>query len=372
MKIMPFGVEQWMDLYETKCTYNLAETCVDSLSLDELEGLIGEKGFFYRELMGKRLTYGEIVGNEEFRKGVAALYKKVTYKNILSTNGAIGANFLALFTLIKPGDKVVSIIPTYQQHYSIPEALGADISVVRLKWENNFLPDPDELRAKITAETELICMTNPNNPTGALMGESLLMEIIDIAKEADAYILCDEVYRHLNQQEGYVPSVADLYDKGLSTGSMSKVFSLAGLRLGWLAAPRDFIDRALDVRHYNMISCGLLDEAVAAKALRHKEAILNRNTLIIRRNLSILDQWVRAEPHISYIKPDAGTTALLYYDMDISSKKLCHNMMNSLGIMLVPGECFDMGNCLRIGYAFNTDDLEEGLGMLSRYLRQFD
>lgn len=372
MKIKPFGVEQWMDLYETKCVYNIAETCVDSLSLRELEELAGIEGVFSDTLMDMRLTYGEIPGSKTFREGVSSLYKNVNPDNILSTNGAIGANFLALFTLVEPGDEVVSIIPTYQQHYSIPETLGADVKLVSLKKENNFLPNLEELKNAVSEKTKLICMNNPNNPTGALMNEEQLLQIVEIAKTVDAYLLCDEVYRHLNQEDGYFPSIVDLYDKGISTGSMSKVFSLAGLRIGWIVAPAEVIEQAYDMRHYNMISCGMLDEAIAAKALEHKDKIFERNLGIIRKNIEVLDEWVQNEPHIEYIRPKAGTTALLYYDMDVSSTELCHNMIAEEGLMLVPGDCFDMGKCLRIGYAFSQEELTEGLQALSRCLRKYD
>lgn len=372
MKIKPFGVEEWMDLYETKCTYNIAETCVDSLSFVELEKLLGLDSTFRDSLLNMRLTYGEIPGSQSFREGVSTLYKNVNPENILSTNGAIGANFLALFTIVEPGDEVVSIIPTYQQHYSIPETLGADVKIVKLKMENKFVPDLEELKKTVTPKTKLICMNNPNNPTGALMDEALLMEIVKIAREADAYLLCDEVYRHLNQEEEYAPSIVDLYEKGISTGSMSKVFSLAGLRLGWLVAPPEIIKKAYDMRHYNIISCGMIDEAISAKALEHKDKILERNLGIVRNNIKVLDAWVEQEPRITYIRPKAGTTALLYYDMDIGSTDLCHKLMEEEGVMLVPGDCFDMGKCLRIGYAFNQEELTEGLEALGRCLRKYD
>ncbi len=135
-----------MDLYETKCTYNIAETCVDSISLRQLEELAGLEGYFNNHLMDMRLTYGEIPGSTSFREGVASLFKDVKVDNILSTNGAIGANFLALFTLVEPTDEVVSIVPTYQQHYSIPEALGATVKILKLNKEDNFLPNIEELK----------------------------------------------------------------------------------------------------------------------------------------------------------------------------------------------------------------------------------
>lgn len=372
MKLEPFGVERWMDLYETKCEYNIAETCVNSLSLNELMELTGESDELEELLKSTRITYGEIPGRQEFRAGVASLYKNVNTENILSTNGAIGANFLALFTIVNPGDEVVVIVPTYQQHTSIPDSLGAKVKKIFLKRENNFLPDLDELRSTVTDQTKLICFNNPNNPTGALVDEATMTKIVEIAQSVDAYLLCDEVYRHLNHDGNYPISVVDLYDKGISTGSMSKVFSMAGLRLGWLVAPKEIIQEAYEVRHYNMISCGKLDEIIGAYALKNKEKILGRSLAIVKENIEILDEWVDAEKHISYVKPKAGTTALLYYDMDLSSTDLCHDLMEEERVMLTPGDCFDMGNCLRIGYAFNPVELKAGLEVFSRYLRKYD
>ncbi|SCZ76040.1 aminotransferase [Acidaminobacter hydrogenoformans] len=372
MQIQPFGVERWMDLYETKCKYNLAETCVDSMSLSDLEALVGKPGALDHLIKTTRMTYGEIPGNKHFREGVASLYKNVDPDNVLSTNGAIGANFLALYTLVNPGDEVVVIVPTYQQHTSIPESLGAKVKTVALKEESNFIPDLSELRRAVTASTKLICFNNPNNPTGALIDPQTLQGIVDIAKNQDAWLLCDEVYRHLSHDNTYPPSVVELYEKGISTGSMSKVFSLAGLRLGWLAAPKEIIEAAYDIRHYNMISCGKIDEIIGAFALEHKSEILARSKAILAENLSILDAWVQNEPHFHYVRPAAGTTALLYFDMMLSSTDFCHDLMEKEGVMLTPGDCFDMGRCVRIGYAYGTEELKSGLEALSRYLRSYD
>ena len=361
-----------MDLYETTCKYNIAETCVDSLTLNELEQLVGEVGALDGLIKNTRMTYGEIPGSRKFREGVASLYKNVDPDQILSTNGAIGANFLALYTLVNPGDEIVVIVPTYQQHTSIPESLGANVKTVWLQKDNGFLPDLNELREAVTPETRLICFNNPNNPTGALIDSATMEKIVEIAKEQGAWLLCDEVYRHLNHDSEYAPSVVDLYEKGISTGSMSKVFSLAGLRLGWLVAPKELIEAAYDIRHYNMISCGKIDEIIGSFALKHKDKLIERSRAILKENLEILNEWVHNEPHIHYVRPKAGTTALLYFDMDLSSTDLCHDLMAKEGVMLTPGDCFEMGRCLRIGYAFSPKELKEGLAAFSRYLRTFD
>ena len=370
MKIKPFAVEEWMNAWEVGAKYNIAETCVDSISMNELFELTGEdKTEFLNRLCARRLSYGDIEGLPEFRKGVCGLYKTLNIENIVPTHGASGANHHVFYSLISPGDRVVSIMPTYQQLYSIPESYGADVQILHLSKENNYLPDLEKLRRLVTPETKMICINNPNNPTGALMSEQLLREIVEIARSADAWILCDEVYRHLSQEDGWCPSIVDLYEKGISVSSMSKVFSLAGLRLGWIAThDMSVVKSCLSHRDYNLVSCGVFDEMLAAAALKHSDKLLERSRKIVRENLQILDNWVSSEPHVSYVKPKAGTTALVYYDQDIPSYEFCEEMYKKTGAFVTPGDCFEVPHSMRIGYAYGKQDLIDGLKAISEYI----
>ena len=226
MYIKPFAVEEWMNEYEVGARFNIAETCVDSVSLDQLFALTGvDKQAFLADLCAKRLTYGDIVGSDALREGICKLYKTVQPHQVVPTHGAAGANHHVFCSLISAGDRVVSIMPTYQQLYSIPESIGAEVAIMHLKQENDYLPDLSELKALVTPDTKMICINNPNNPTGALMSPALLEQIVAIARGVGAYVLCDEVYRHLTQTDDWSPSIADLYEKGISVSSMSKVFS---------------------------------------------------------------------------------------------------------------------------------------------------
>ena len=370
MKIKPFAVEEWMNAWEVGAKYNIAETCVDSISMNDLFELTGEdKTEFLNRLCARRLSYGDIEGLPEFRKGVCGLYKTLNIENIVPTHGASGANHHVFYSLISPGDRVVSIMPTYQQLYSIPESYGADVQILHLSKENNYLPDLEKLRRLVTPETKMICINNPNNPTGALMSEQMLREIVEIARSADAWILCDEVYRHLSQEDGWCPSIVDLYEKGISVSSMSKVFSLAGLRLGWIAThDMSVVKSCLSHRDYNLVSCGVFDEMLAAAALKHRDKLLERSRKIVRENLQILDDWVSSEPHVSYVKPQAGTTALVYYDLDISSYEFCEEMYKKTGAFVTPGDCFEVPHSMRIGYAYGKQDLIDGLKAISEYI----
>ena len=370
MEIKPFLVEEWMNQYEVGAKYNIAETCVDSVSLDELFALTGEdKGAFLDALCERRLTYGDIFGLPAFKDGVCSLYRGLKPDQVLPTHGAAGANHHLFYSLVEPRDTVISVQPTYQQLYSIPASLGAQVIPLPLRAENGYLPDPTELERLAQGGVKLICLNNPNNPTGALMPESLLKEIVSIARKHGAYLLCDEVYRHLTQEDGYSPSIVELYEKGISISSMSKVFSLAGVRLGWIASKdQGVLEECRIHRDYDLISCGMLDEAVAALALKHSGKLLERSRRIVRENLAILDAWVQGEPHLSYVKPQAGTTALVSYDLDIPSYDFCKEMYHATGAFVTPGACFEQEHCMRIGYACSKETLEQGLKAVSAFL----
>lgn len=371
MKIKPFAVEQWMNDYETGATYNIAETCVNSLSLNELFALTGEdQTAFLEKLCNRRFTYGAIEGAPEFLQGICKLYKTIAPQHIITTHGASGANHHIFYSLISPGDKVVSIMPTYQQLYSIPESYGANLSVLQLTKEENFLPDLEKLKTLVTPDTKMICINNPNNPTGALMSEELLLEIVQIAHSVDAYVMCDETYRHLTQNDEWCVSIVDLYEKGISISSMSKVFSLAGLRQGWIASRAPEVRTACLIhRDYTLISCGVFDEMVSALALEHSKIILERNRKIVRENLEILDNWMKKQTHLHYIKPQAGTTALVYYDFDIPSVEFCDKLYHQTGVFVVPGDCFEQPKSFRIGYACDKQELIDGLAAFEQFMK---
>ena len=166
-----------------------------------------------------------------------------------------------------------------------------------------------------------------------------------------------------------MPPIVDLYDKGISVGSMSKCFSLAGLRLGWVATK----DKALTAlmherRDYDTISCGVLDDMIASLALQNKEKIFDRNRSILLKNREILDKWVEETEGVEYVKPVAGTTALIEYDIDMPSYDLCKKLIKEKGVLFTPGAAFEMEGAVRIGYAFDSELLREGLDKFAEFL----
>lgn len=371
MQIEAFGVEEWMNDWETRCDWNIAETCVESITVEELMQMAGVSATqLSSDLMQKKLTYGWIEGSARVRELIAGLYQKQTPLNVITTHGCIGANQLVHRSLVERGDHVISVIPTYQQHYSIPASFGAEIETLRLEPEDGFLPNLEKLALMVRPNTKLICINNPNNPTGALIPNEDLIKICDIARSVGAWVLCDEVYRGLNQDDSEYPlSVADIYEKGVSTSGMSKVFSMAGIRFGWVAGPEGLIKEILHQRDYDTISVGMIDEYFAEMALGVKDKILERNCEVIRQNLPILDAWVQQEPRVSYVKPKAGTTAFVKIDTTLSSYDFCVKLVKETGVMVTPGSALHTEGYVRIGYANNVEILKEGLTRFSEFLK---
>jgi aspartate/methionine/tyrosine aminotransferase len=369
MRIAEFGVEVWMNRWEHRCRYNLAETCVDSVTIGELLALAGQDAAWLAdELAPIRMTYGAIEGSDRLRVAIAALYATVTPDRVLVAHGAIGANHLVYEAMVEPGDVVVSVVPTYQQHTAIPESLGATVREVWLREDDGWQLDTDELAAAADG-ARLIALTNPNNPTGALLDDGTLYRVVAIADRVGAWILADEVYRGLDQAgDGTSTSFADVYRRTIAVGSMSKAFSLAGLRLGWVAAPWEVLAAVSRHRDYSVISVGAMDDLLAAIALEHADAMLARNRDIVRGNLAVLDAWVAEEPRVSYVRPTSGTTALLRLDAPMPSEALCRQLVESEGVLFVPGSAFGVEGVVRIGFANEPSVLTRGLERTSAFL----
>jgi aspartate/methionine/tyrosine aminotransferase len=371
LKVDRFLVERFIGAYEHDVELNLAETCVNPFTLGEFLKLVGKENFF-EELKETQLTYGFVDGFPDLREGIAKLYKNKKPENILTAGGAISANFLVFYTLVEPGDTVISIFPAYQQLYSVAKSFGANVKLLKLREENNWLPNINELSELIDNKTKLIVLINPHNPTGSLINEKLLKEICTIAEDAGAYVLCDEAYRGLYiNPDDYVPSIVDLSSKAIATGSFSKAFSLTGLRLGWIAASEEIIEECKLRKDYTAISNGLIDEALAALAVKNVDKIYKRNLQIIRTNYKILYQWIENEPLISWVPPKAGSIAFPRYSLKMPSETLCIRLIKEKGTLLVPGSCFGMEGYLRISYGCKTETLKEGLLRFKDFLNSY-
>ena len=368
MRIDTFKIEEWMNRYCPSAKYDLTSTCIKPLSLRELLSICNVENPF--KILDESLTYGEIQGSSRLKNAVKTLYINQAEKNITITHGAISANQLVYESIIEKGDDVIVFTPTYQQHYSVPKFLGANVKLISLKEESNWLPNLRELENALTRKTKLICINNPNNPTGSIIPNDMLKRLVEIAKNNNSWIISDEAYRGLNYSaEPYSAAIADLYEKGISVGSMSKTYSLPGLRVGGVCAREDLITEINKHREYNTISISIPDEYFSALALENKNKIATRNYQIIQNGLDILNDWLNNEIYIKANRPQGATTILARYKKDIPSRVLCKELQNKTGVAILPGEVFDIEGTVRIGFCSDPEALKIGLKEFSKYLR---
>ncbi|KAL5358325.1 pyridoxal phosphate-dependent transferase [Aspergillus floccosus] len=389
--IKEFAVEHWMDSYETWATHNMAETCCASVSLKDLVVISSKNDLLDIIDFEQKQVYGAIRGSDPLRSNISNLYKSegcapLPKDNILVTNGAIQANFLALYTQVGPGDHVICHYPTYQQLYSVPESLGAEVSLWKAHEQNGWQLGLEELKSLLRPNTKMIIINNPQNPTGAVIGRPTLQGVVDIARQHGIIIHSDEVYRPLfhSLPDGaeQPPSILSFgYENTVATGSMSKAFSLAGIRVGWIASPNsDIIQKCASTRDYTTISVSQVDDRIATYALSEPTVhnLLRRNIELARKNLDALEEFLKGFSWaVEWVRPQAGTTAFVKFmnkdGKPVNDVEFCKRLQEQTGVMLVPGSrCFgeglEFGGYVRIGFVPEHQVVLDGLRALRPFM----
>ncbi len=371
MKLDEFVLENWLNpaANSPKNKVYLGGSCVLPMTVEELFELTGENlDSFLEDLKKMNLGYGFFAGTPRLREAVAKLYKGVTAEDVILVHGGTGANNTVVYTLIEPSDNVISIMPNYQQYYSIPRSIGAEVREIDLKPEDGYKLNLSEVRKAVDSNTKAIMLTNPNNPTGSLLELEEMQELVEIAKSVDAWIVCDEMYRGLKKE--YMPSMADLYDKAIVTCSSSKIYSMAGTRCGWIICRDPEVRWELfNRRSYDSICGGVFDEWIFAIALEHADKIFERSRNIVEHNKAIVDKWLDGHKYLHQYADAYGTTYLIHYDLNVDSEKFCDDLLDQKGVLICHGDCFYLPHTFRLSLS-HAEELEKGLTLIDEYIEE--
>lgn len=365
MRIPPFEMERWQSLWENRVRHNLSESGVAPLSLEELLKLTGH------DPSSTRLGYGHTEGSPGLRERIAALYPGATAANVVATVGSAEANFVACWRLIEPGDRVAIVTPTYGQTPGLAAGLGAEVVDLPLREELGWQPAPGAAAEAIRPGTRLVVVTNPNNPTGAVLSPEALDGIVEAAERAGAWILADEVYAGAELDGTVTPSLWGRTSKVVATASLSKAYGLPGLRVGWLVAPAGWRDEMWARKDYTTIAPSVLCDGLAAAALEPdaRARILARGRAILRDRLGILVDWAAGHQDLLRFRPpQAGAIAFLGYRLDLPSAEIAERLRAERGTLIVPGSQFGREGWLRVGYGYSEEQLRGGLAELSGLL----
>lgn len=369
MKFTPFDLEYSQSVWEQKVDFNLTESGVHPITLQEL---IGNDESLLNKLLSTEINYPHVNGSPQLRESIASLYNQATINNVLVTVGAAEANQIVMQTLLEDGDELATITPTYKQVWGIAENQGYKVKTFSLNSGDSWSLNIDELAAAVNEKTKIVAVVNPNNPTGHILTKTEMQRIIAAAERVGAWILADEVYRGAErEQEEESESFFGLYDKVISVGSMSKAYGLPGLRIGWIVAPPDTVEKVWRRHEYSTITASMLSNILAAHALSPeiRPRLIARTRNYIRNGFPILQRWMDAQEGLfSYTPPQASAVSFIKYNLDINSNDLMLKLINEASVFIGSGESFGMDHHMRIAFGQEKEILEEAFARIQRTL----
>jgi len=386
MPFVPFELEAWQSAYEQEVEINLADSGVHPVRLGEL---VTEPAAV-RELLDTALHYPHVNGTPLLRSLIAGLYDHAHIGNVLVTVGASEATAITMQTLLSPGDRVVVLEPGYRQAWGIAQNLGCEVRTFTLRREHGWRPDLEELDAALRPEAagsagpwspsrvarpvRLLAVTNPNNPTGAILSEAEMELIAAAAASAGAWLLADEVYRGTERlAEAETPSFWGRYERTVVVGSLSKAYGLPGLRTGWLLGPAPMVERIWRRHEYATISTGMLSNTLAEIALAEpvRSRLVERTRGYIRAGYELVERWASANSDVvSIIPPQATALAFVRYHLDLPSVDVADAIRTRASVLVAPGSCFGIEGHLRVALGLEPAHVMEALKRIARVLRE--
>ncbi len=298
---------------------------------------------------------------------VAARYR-VPGECVLPACGTHHANFLVAAALLEPGDAVLVESPTYEAIPGLFRLLGAEVRWFRRRREDAWRLPVDEVRDGLRAGARLVAVTDLHNPTGARLLPDELAALEGACAEFGGKVLVDEVYRDF-----LPPPLGTAFTPGgpfLATTSLTKVYGLGALRMGWAILPPDLRERAREVNEFVVVNLPAPSASVALAAWAGLEARAARAREVAARNLRVLAAWVRGRGDVLWSPPDAGISAFLEVPALRGKDDLAwvERLLEETGVAVVPGTMFDAPGCLRVSFGIDTDPFREGLARFGEFL----
>ena len=366
MKFEEFELERNQSLFEHEVDYNLSESGLHPLPL---KSILTEDE--QQELLETELIYGYTTGTPMLREKIADLYTGADFDNVLATSGSAEANFVAVMTLLEPGDELIYMVPNYLQIRGIARSFGITVKELPLREELGWQWDMKELESMISSKTKMIGVCHPNNPTGSIVSKENMGKIIDIASGNDCWILSDEVYRGAELNGIESPSFYGSYEKTIVNAGLSKAYRLPGLRIGWTVGPKDYIKKAWAFHDYTSISIAYHSDWVASRILdtKRRKQILDGTKQHLNQNMNTLVEWIdTCDGKLSLSPPQAGAIAFVRIKMDIPSQDLTYHIRDNFSVLLTAGKWFGLEGFLRFGYGPPNEYLLEALDRIGQSL----
>ena len=373
MKIEEFEMMRMQCLYERKVEFDLSETTVLPIRVSELL----DREDDIERFIANELSYPESEGSQLFRERIAQFYMDCKPENITVTNGGSEANYVTLWTLLEPGSRLACMIPNYMQGWGLGRAYADGVDAFLLVKHKDggqyrWALDVESLKHAVTPKTNVILVTNPNNPTGAVLTAAEMDAVVDVARKAGAWLVVDEVYRGAEVQGGTTPSFWGRYEKVVITSGLSKAFGLGGMRTGWVVAPPKLIEEFRVRLDYLTCTPSLLSDHLGTIVMepQRRESIFSRTRQIIRKNLPPIEEWfLKRDDLFTYVRPEAGAFVYCEYKFPINSTELVNRLRVEQSVLVTAGDQHGLDKGIRTGFGLDIEKTLKGLARVEALMR---
>jgi len=367
MQLKPFLLDDWLDQYEHAIEFNLAASTGPTWTVNDILALADDQT--RHRFLNQNLVYSRVAGADSLRDAIAEM-QHVAMETVQIVTGAAEALLVVMWLATEPGANVILPLPGFATFSAIPESLGLETRFYRVRRENGFRIDADQISRLADSKTRLILVNSPHHPTGATIGDAEMEALHDFAGPRGIQLVSDEVYHPI--YHGRPMKSAARLPHATVIGDLSKAFSLPGVRLGWIIEPDARRRRQYwTARAYFTISNTSTGEVLSEIAIRKRELVLGKTQEISTRNLKTLELFMADHRDVlGWIAPQGGMTAFPWLVSGENARPFCQAAAER-GILLAPGDCFDAPSHFRLGFAAVGDNFSAALDRFGAFLKSW-
>jgi len=367
MQLKPFLLDAWLDQYEHDTEFNLAASTGPVWTVNDILALAGEDT--RHRFLNHNLVYGRPAGADSLREAIAEM-QGVPVEAVQVVTGASEALVALMWLAAEPGANVILPVPGFATFSALPESLGLETRFYRVRRENGFRIDPDEIKRLADANTKLILVNSPHNPTGATIADEEMEALHEFTAERGIQLVSDEVYHPI--YHGRRTKSAARLPHATVIADLSKAFSIAGVRTGWMIEHDEKRRQQYwNARAYFSICNTTTGEMLAEIAIRHRDAVLGKTQAVATRNLELLDSFMSEQREVlGWIRPRGGMTAFPWLVSGENDRAFCR-AATERGILLAPGDCFDTPSHFRLGFAAAGENFANALDRFGAFVKSW-
>jgi aspartate/methionine/tyrosine aminotransferase len=367
MQLKPFLLDAWLDQYEHHTEFNLGASTGPTWTVNDILALADDDT--RHRFLNHKLVYSHPAGADSLREAIAEM-QQVPVEAVQIVTGASEALVALMWLAAEPGANVIIPVPGFTTFSALPESLGLETRFYKVRRENGFRIDPDEVKRLADSKTRLILVNSPHNPTGATIGDVEMEALHDFTGERGIQLVSDEVYHPI--YHGRQMQSAARLPHATVIADLSKAFSIAGVRTGWMIE-HDARRRQQywTARAYFSISNTTTGEILSEIAIRKRDVVLGKTQDVATRNLKLLERFMADHRDVlGWIPPQGGMTAFPWLVSGEKDRPFCQAAAGR-GVLLAPGDCFDTPSHFRLGFAAAGDNFSKALDRFGAFVKNW-